>query len=80
MQKLTILPIIVYSNIYSIYVYVRYVCVVIVIRQIIIAYTIYNRLKISYSCDCSVKAVLVSDKTAKAEPYSKPQQYIEVPY
>ena len=33
---------------------------------------------VSYSSDCAKKAVLVKDKTAKAEPYSKPQQYIEV--
>ena len=39
---------------------------------------IANRLKISYSCDYSVKAVLVTDKTAKAELYTKVQQYIEV--
>ena len=33
---------------------------------------------VSYSSDCAKKAILVKDKTAKAEPYSKPQQYIEV--
>ena len=34
--------------------------------------------KVAYSSDDSVKAVLLKDKTAKAEPGSKPQQYIEV--
>lgn len=40
---------------------------------------LYNyRVKVSYSSDNSVKAILLKDKTAKAEPASKPQQYIEV--
>ena len=34
--------------------------------------------KVTYSSDNSVKAVLVKDKTAKAEPAEKPKQYIEV--
>ena len=34
--------------------------------------------KVAYSSDNSVKAVLLKDKTAKAEPGAKPQQYIEV--
>ena len=37
-------------------------------------------MKVAYSSDDSVKAVLLKDKTAKAEPASKPQQYIEVQY
>ena len=35
-------------------------------------------MKVAYSSDNSVKAVLLKDKTAKAESASKPQQYIEV--
>ena len=34
--------------------------------------------KVTYSSDNSVKAVLLKDKTAKAEPGDKPKQYIEV--
>ena len=34
--------------------------------------------KVAYSGDNSVKAVLLKDKNAKAESGSKPQQYIEV--
>ena len=34
--------------------------------------------KVAYSSDNSVKAVLLKDKPAKAEPAAKQQQYIEV--
>ena len=34
--------------------------------------------KVTYSGDNSVKAVLLKDKAAKAEPAAKQQQYIEV--
>ena len=35
-------------------------------------------MKVAYSSDNSVKAVLLKDKPAKAEPAAKQQQYIEV--
>ena len=38
----------------------------------------HSSVKVAYSGDDSVKAVLVKDKTAKAEPVAKQPQYIEV--
>lgn len=38
----------------------------------------FSSVKVAYSGDNSVKAVLLKDKDAKAEPGSKPRQYIEV--
>lgn len=37
-----------------------------------------SSVKVAYSGDNSVKAVLLKDKPAKAEPAAKQQQYIEV--
>ena len=49
-----------------------------VVHSLSLSLSLPLSVKVAYSSDDSVKAVLLKDKTAKAEPGSKPQQYIEV--